>query len=226
MKKVKTLPKFDRPREKMERKGVNALSNLELLAVLLGSGVKGKDVFGVARDILKLAQNDFDNISLEKLKDIEGVGLAKACQIMAAIEFSKRFLIKDGIKVKNVEDVVKSTEELKDKKQEYFLTLTLDGASNLIQKRTVFIGTLNQSLVHPREVFADAISDRAAGIIFVHNHPSGDVEPSKEDIILTTRLIEAGKIAGIDVIDHIIVSKNGHFSFQAEGILRGGSNNV
>ena len=219
MKKVKTLPKFDRPREKMERKGVKALSNLELLAVLLGSGIKDKDVFGVARDILKLAQNDFDNISLEKLKDIEGVGLAKACQIMAAIEFSKRFLIKDGIKVKNAEDVVRLTEELKDKKQEYFLTLTLDGASNLIQKRTVFIGTLNQSLVHPREVFADAISDRAAGIIFVHNHPSGDVEPSKEDIILTTRLIEAGKIAGIEVIDHIIVSKNGHFSFQAEGLL-------
>jgi len=219
MKKVKTLPKFDRPREKMEMKGVKALSNLELLAVLLGSGIKDKDVFGVARDILKLAQNDFDNISLEKLKDIEGVGLAKACQIMAAIEFSKRFLIKDGIKVKNAEDVVRLTEELKDKKQEYFLTLTLDGASNLIQKRTVFIGTLNQSLVHPREVFADAISDRAAGIIFVHNHPSGDVEPSKEDIILTTRLIEAGKIAGIEVIDHIIVSKNGHFSFQAEGLL-------
>ena len=219
MKKIETMSKFDRPREKMERKGVNALSNLELLAVLLGSGIKDKDVFEVARDILRLAQNDFDNIGLEKLKNIEGVGLAKACQIMAAIEFSKRFLIKDGIKVKNAEDVVRLTEELKDKKQEYFLTLTLDGASNLIQKRTVFIGTLNQSLVHPREVFADAISDRAAGMIFVHNHPSGDIEPSKEDIALTKRLVEAGKISGIEIIDHIIVSRNGHFSFQAEGML-------
>ncbi len=217
MKKVKTLPKFDRPREKMERKGVKALSNLELLAVLLGSGIKDKGVFEVARDILKLAQDDFDNISLEKLKDIEGVGLAKASQIIAAIEFSKRFLMKDGVKIKNAEDVVKLTEELKDKKQEYFLTLTMDGASNLIQKRMVFIGTLNQSLVHPRDVFADAISDRAAGIVFVHNHPSGDVEPSKQDIALTTRLIEAGKIAGIEVIDHIIVSKDGYYSFQAKG---------
>ena len=226
MKKIKNIPEFDRPREKMEKKGAKALSNLELLAVLLGSGIKGKDVFEVAKDILGLVQNDFDNISLEKLKNIEGVGLAKACQIMAAIEFSKRFLIKNGIKVKNAEDVAKLTEELKDKKQEYFLSLTLDGASNLIQKRTVFIGTLNHSIVHPREVFADAISDRAAGIIFVHNHPSGDVAPSKQDIDLTIRLIEAGKIVGIEVIDHIIVSRNGHFSFQAKGILKGGGNNA
>jgi len=220
MKKIKTIPQFDRPREKMQQKGAKALSDLELLAVLLGSGIKGKDVFEVARDILKLAHDDFDNISLEKLKDTEGVGLAKACQIMAAIEFSKRFLIKDGIKIKNVDDVLRLTEELKDKKQEYFLSLTLDGASNLIQKRTVFIGTLNHSIIHPREIFADAISDRAAGIIFVHNHPSGNAEPSKEDIAITKRLMEVGKIVGIEIIDHVIIGKNGHFSFQAEGKLR------
>lgn len=219
MKKIKTIPQFDRPREKMAQKGAKALSNLELLAVLLGSGIKGKDVFEVAKDILRLAQDSFNNISLEELKDIEGIGLAKACQIMAAIEFSKRFLIKDGIKIKNVDDVVKLTEELKDKKQEYFLSLTLDGAANLIQKRTVFIGSLNHSIVHPREVFADAISDRAAGIIFVHNHPDGSVEPSKEDIAITQRLMEVGRIVGIEIIDHIIISKNGHFSFQAEGML-------
>jgi len=176
MKKIKNTPKFDRPREKMEQKGAKALSNLELLAVLLGSGIKGKDVFEVAKDILKLAQNDFESISLEKLKEIEGVGMAKACQIMAAIEFSKRFLIKDRIKIKNI--------------------------------------------VHPREVFADAISDRAAGIIFVHNHPSGNPEPSKEDITITNRLLEVAKIVDIDVIDHIIIVKDGHFSFQAEGMLK------
>ena len=221
MKKIKSIPEFDRPREKMEQKGAKALSSLELLAVLLGSGIKGKDVFEVAKDILKLAQDDFENLSLEKLKNIEGVGLAKACQIMAAIEFSKRFLIKDGIKIKNVDDVARLTEELKDKKQEYFLSFTLDGASNLIQKRTVFIGTLNHSIVHPREVFADAISDRAAGIIFVHNHPSGNIDPSKEDIAITNRLLEVGKIVGIEVIDHVIVGKDGYFSFQAEGMLKG-----
>ena len=221
MKKIKNIPEFDRPREKMEKKGVQALSDLELLAVLLGSGIHGKDVFAVARDILKLAQGDFDNINLEKLRDIEGVGLAKACQIMAAIEFSKRFLVKEGIKVKNIDDVVKLVEELRAKKQEYFLSLTLDGASYLIQKRTVFIGTLNHSIVHPREVFADAISDRAAGIIFVHNHPSGNIDPSKEDIAITNRLLEVGKMVGIEVIDHVIVGKDGCFSFQAEGMLKG-----
>lgn len=221
MKKIKNIPEFDRPREKMEKKGVQALSDLELLAVLLGSGIQGKDVFEVARDILKLAQGDFDTINLEKLRDIEGVGLAKACQIMAAIEFSKRFLVKEGIKVKNIDDVVKLVEELRTKKQEYFLSLTLDGASYLIQKRTVFIGTLNHSIVHPREVFADAISDRAAGIIFVHNHPSGNIDPSKEDIAITNRLLEVGKMVGIEVIDHVIVGKDGCFSFQAEGMLKG-----
>ena len=107
----------------------------------------------------------------------------------------------------------------KHKKQEYFLTLTLDGASNLIQKRTVFIGTLNHSIVHPREIFADAISDRAAGIVFVHNHPSANISPSKEDTTITNRLVEVGKIVGIDVIDHIIIGKDGYFSFQAEGVL-------
>jgi len=221
MKKIKSIPEFDMPREKLEKKGARALSDLELLAVLLGSGIQGKDVFAVARDILKLAQGDFDNINLEKLRNIEGVGLAKACQIMAAIEFSKRFLVKEGIKVKNIDDVVKLVEELKTKKQEYFLSLTLDGASYLIQKRTVFIGTLNHSIVHPREVFADAISDRAAGIIFVHNHPSGNIDPSKEDIAITNRLLEVGKMVGIEVIDHVIVGKDGCFSFQAEGMLKG-----
>jgi len=221
MKKIKNIPEFDRPREKMEKKGAKALSDLELLAVLLGSGIQGKDVFEVARDILKLAQGDFDNINLEKLRDIEGVGLAKACQIMAAIEFSKRFLVKEGIKVKNIDDVAKLVEELRAKKQEYFLSLTLDGASYLIQKRIVFIGTLNHSIVHPREVFADAISDRAAGIIFVHNHPSGNIDPSKEDIAITNRLLEVGKMVGIEVIDHVIISKDGCFSFQAEGMLKG-----
>jgi DNA repair protein RadC len=226
MKRIRDIPRFDMPREKMEQKGAKALSNIELLAVLLGSGIKGKDVFEVAKGILKLAQDDFGNLDLEKLKDIEGVGLAKACQIIAAIEFSKRFLIKDGITVKNVENVVKLTEELRNKKQEYFLTLTLDGASNLSQKRTVSIGTLNRSIVHPREIFADAISDRAAGIIFVHNHPSGNVEPSKEDIELTRRLVEAGKIVGIEVIDHVIISKDGYFSFQAERMLRGENGDI
>jgi DNA repair protein RadC len=219
MKKIKNIPKFDRPREKIQQKDVKTLSNLELMAVVLGSGVKDKDVFEVAKDILKLVEKDFENLTLNKLKSVEGIGFARASQIIAAIEFSKRFLLAEGVKIRHAEDIVKLVEELKNKKQEYFLTFTLDGANNLIQKRTVFIGTLNQSLVHPREAFADAITDRAAGIIFVHNHPSGNVEPSKEDISITKKLIEAGKIIGINVIDHIIVGKSEFYSFKERGLM-------
>jgi DNA repair protein RadC len=219
MKKIKNIQKFDKPREKIQERGEKSLSDIELLAVLLGSGIKGKDVLEVARDILKVIEEDFNELSIDKLKNIEGVGIAKACQILAAVEFSKRYLIKESFKITSPEDVANLTRDLIDKKQEYFVTLTLDGASNLIQKRVVFIGTLNQSIVHPREVYADAISDRAASIIFVHNHPSGSLKPSAEDVKVTNRLFEVGKIVGINVLDHVIVSKEGYFSFQKEDLL-------
>jgi hypothetical protein len=133
MKRIMGIPEFDRPREKMERKGPEALSNLELLAVLLGSGIKGKGVFEVARDILKVTEGKAGSISLEILRGIDGVGLAKASQIMAAIEFAKRLLVREDVRITSVNDALALTDELKDKKQEYFLTLTLDGASRLIQ---------------------------------------------------------------------------------------------
>ena len=220
MKDIKSIPKLDRPREKLHKRGVKSLSDLELLAVILGSGTKGKDVFKISKEVLKTLRKDFNNISFEKLKSIEGVGDAKASQILAAIEFARRFLTKDELKIHSAEDVVNIAEELKTKKQEYFLTLTLDGSNTLIQKRIVFIGTLNESLVHPREVFADAITDRAASIIFVHNHPSGTVNPSREDIAITDRLVKVGKLVGINVLDHIIVSRKGYFSFNENGLLK------
>ncbi len=219
MKSIKSIPKFDRPREKLKRRGAKSLSDMELLAVMLGSGTKEKDVFKVAKDVLAIFRKDFLNIDFNRLKKIDGVGDAKAAQLLAAVEFSKRFLIKDDIKITNARDVVKIAEELKNKKQEYFLTFTLDGANVLIHKRVIFIGTLNESLVHPREVFADAITDRAASVIFVHNHPSGNFEPSKEDIAITERLVKVGKIVGINVLDHIIISKNGYFSFNENDLL-------
>ncbi len=218
-KKIDRIPKFDRPREKMTARGPGALSNLELMAVLLGSGIKGRDVFAVAKEIADTAEKDFERFSVEKLRTIDGIGQARACQIMAAVEFSRRFLVREGIRITNDTDVLPLVEELRKKKQEYFLTLTLDGGHNLIEKRTVFIGTLNQSLVHPREIFADAITDRAAAVIFVHNHPSTDVYPSKEDILVTNRLVEVAKLVGIEVLDHIIVTKSHSFSFKNKGLL-------
>jgi DNA repair protein RadC len=218
-KKLKEIPEFDRPREKLERKGVHALSNEELLMVILGRGIPGIDVRTLAKIILKEVEKDPENINLEKLESIKGIGLAKASQILASFEFAKRYLVKEGIKVQRTNDVLTLVENIKNKKQEHFITLTLNGASNLIERRTVFIGTVTESIIHPREIFADAITDRASGIIFVHNHPMDDPQPSDVDITITKRLCEVASLIGIEVIDHVIVTKDDYFSFQSEGLL-------
>lgn len=220
--KIKELPDFDRPREKLEKLGPKPLSNIELIAVILGKGTRVKDVYQLSKEVIECVENNFENLNFATLMKIDGLGKTHACQILAAFELSRRYLFQDGIKIQNASDVYKLVSDLKEKKQEYFLTLTLDGASRLIQKRVVFIGTLNQSLVHPREVFADAILDRAAGVICVHNHPSGNIQPSREDIAVTKKLVEAGKIIGIRIMDHIIIGKASYFSFQAEGLLNSG----
>jgi DNA repair protein RadC len=220
--KIKELPDFDRPREKLEKLGPKALSNIELIAVLLGKGTRAKDVYQLSKEVLECVENDFEKLNFSSLMKINGLGKTHTCQILAAFELSQRYLFQDGIKIQNAGDVFKLVSDLKEKKQEYFVTLTLDGAARLIQKRVVFIGTLNQSLVHPREVFADAIVDRAAGVICVHNHPSGNIQPSREDIAVTKKLVEAGKIIGIRIMDHVIIGKTTYFSFQAGGLLNNG----
>jgi len=220
VKKLSDLLEIDKPREKLISRGVQSLTSHELLMVLLGSGFAGKDVSLLALEIQKVIELDKENLNLEKLLEIKGIGKAKACQVLSAFELAKRFLLKDEKKINNTEDVLALVQDLKTKKQEYFITLTLTGASTLIEKREVFKGTVNFSVVHPREIFADAISDRAAGIIFVHNHPYDDSTPSESDIKLTKQLCEAAQVMGIQVVDHIIVSKNNYFSFQTNGLIR------
>jgi len=219
LKKLKELYEKDKPREKLALKGAEALKNEELMAVLLGSGVKGKDVRKLSREIISLFESGFESLNLDKLLKIHGLGVAKASQILAAIELSRRYLVKNNKKISSAKDVYNELIEYTTKNQEYFIMLTLDGAGHLINKRVVFKGTLNQSLVHPREVFADAIADRSASIIIAHNHPSGNLEPSDSDIKITKRLSEVADIVGIDLVDHIIISKNGYFSFRQEGIF-------
>jgi len=219
MKTITELYKNDKPREKLIRKGPNALKDFELMAVLLGSGIAGKDVIKLSKEIIALFEKGFESLDLNSLANIHGMGPAKAAQILAAIELSKRYLIKQNKKITSAEDVYSELKEYRNKKQEYFLVLTLNGASHLIEKRIISIGTLNQSLVHPREVFADAIGDRAAGIIIAHNHPSGQLEASHEDKMVTKRIKEVGKIMGIELLDHVILTKDGYLSLREEGIV-------
>lgn len=215
MKRMKDKDKIDRPREKLAAKGASALSDLELLQALIGSGNKNADVGKIARDTLKLLQKHGEGITHEHLQSVTGLGTAKITEILAAFELSNRYLAdSDKPVIDSVEKAVEQLADIRDKKQEYFVVMTLDGANRLIEKRTITIGTLTASLVHPREVFADAITDRAAGIIVAHNHPSGNTDPSKADRDVTKRLNEASKTIGIEFIDHIIVTKNSHSSMN------------
>ncbi|WP_024791610.1 DNA repair protein RadC [Lebetimonas sp. JS032] len=218
-KKISQLESFDKPREKLLSKGPGFLKDYELVAIILGSGVKGKDVIKLSREIVKLLKNDFNSLTVEKLMNIRGLGMAKASTIISAIELSKRYLIKQNKKITSSKDVYDELKEYRNKKQEYFIAIYLDGANHICFKRVITIGTLNQSLVHPREVFAPAIEHRCAGVIVAHNHPSGQLEASGADISVTKRLKESGRLLGIELIDHLIFTQNGFFSFIEEEML-------
>jgi len=219
MKTINQLHYTEKPREKLISKGAKALKDYELVAILLGSGIKGKDVIKLSKEIVKLLQDDFSSLNLDKLLCIHGLGSAKASQIISAIELSKRYLIKQNKKITSASDVYNELKDYQDKQQEYFLTIYLDGANHICETRVITIGTLNRSLVHPREVFAPAIESRCASIIVAHNHPSGICEPSDEDLQITNRLKDSGKLLGIEVLDHVILSKNGFLSMRDEGIF-------
>jgi DNA repair protein RadC len=220
MKTIQDLEEINKPREKLYKKGAQALKDYELLSVLLGSGVKGKDVISLSKEIIKLLEKDFTTITLEMLTNIHGLGKAKAAQILSSIELSKRYLSdKQKIRISSSRDVYEELIPYKDKQQEYFLAIYLDGANHLVNTEVISIGTLNQSLVHPREVFSYAIEKRCASIILAHNHPSGELNPSLSDINVTKRLQESGKILGIDILDHVIFTSDGFYSFKEEGIL-------
>ena len=215
-KRITELAEKDRPREKLLEKGADALSDIELLAILLGSGIKGKDVLKVARTLRQRLDKNKENLNVKTLTSIQGIGFAKACQLVAAIEFARRRLLNDLIVVQKAEDVLPLISYIADKKQEYFLCVSLNGANEVVSHRVVTVGLLDRNQVHPREVFVDAIVDRAASVILAHNHPSGALKPSTDDIATTMQLIEAGKILGIPVLDHIIISKKGYVSFMEE----------
>ncbi|MDM8555465.1 DNA repair protein RadC [Desulfococcaceae bacterium HSG7] len=213
------LPEHDRPREKMLRKGAGALSDKELVAILLGFGTKGHDVMSVAKQIVRLVDDHHGRPDLTDLQSVEGVGPAKAALIAAALEFARRRIRPEGVKIKTPLDVLPLVRHYADRRQEYFLCISLNGANEVITCRVVSVGLVNTTQVHPREVFADPITDRASSVALAHNHPSGDLAPSKEDIGVTRQLRKAGEILGISVLDHIIFNTKGHYSFLENGYL-------
>jgi DNA repair protein RadC len=223
---VRDLPLGERPRERLLKLGSEALSAQEILAIILGRGIKGEPVMMISQKLLSRFGNlrSIADASLEELTQTKGVGPAKAAQIKAALELSKRLEADAGggpkPMLKSPEDVAAAVRsQLKGKKKEHFLVLCLDTRNRLIDRKPVSVGSLDTSIVHPREVFAEAVSCRAASVIFAHNHPSGDPEPSKEDVELTKRLAKAGEIMGIDVLDHIIVCDKSHVSLKARNLF-------
>ncbi|HSX29162.1 MAG TPA: DNA repair protein RadC [Candidatus Saccharimonadales bacterium] len=213
------IPLADRPREKLERKGPATLSDFELLEVLIGNGSPGAAVGTIAKQIQKLLLKGTDGLTYESLTAIHGVSIATAAKILASLELAKRHLIRDIEPLRTQQDILARLQDLRTKKQEYFVCLTLDGGQRLIAQRTITIGTLDSVLAHPREAFADAIADRAASIIVAHNHPSGDPMPSPKDIIFTQQLAAAGQLLGITLRDHIILTRTEHFSYRQHHLL-------
>ena len=221
--KIKDLPKIERPREKLIAKGAENLKDSELLAILLRTGTIGKNVIEIASQILtKYSKKRLLQMTYADLSKISGIDSAKATTLLAAFELSKRALEVNDTNlpvISDAKDAVAQLSDMRDLKKEHLVALYLNAKNQLVHKETISMGTLNANLVHPREVFEPALKYSAAQIIAAHNHPSGDPKPSEDDLDLTKRLTEAGKMMGIDVMDHVIVSKNSYFSFKEEKLI-------
>lgn len=217
---ISGIPVIERPREKIQKRGASVLTGQELIAAIIGTGAKGHTVLSVATVVEEQLNLDYPELDYQALADIPGIGHVKACQLLACFELTRRYLDRQPVRIQRPEDVLPLLPtNLREEKQEHFISITMNGAGELVMVRTITIGLLNQSQIHPREAFADAITDRAASVIFVHNHPSGSLLPSEQDRMLTNQLVEAGRILGIAVLDHLIISKRGYLSMKADGLL-------
>ncbi len=209
MAKLKNLAKHEMPREKLIERGVESLRDSELMAILLRTGIEGKNVLKVSEEILnKFPKKKLLSLDFETLSKIKGIGPGKACLLLAALELTKRALeVEDNNlpTISNAKDAVAQLQELRTAKKEHFVALYLNARNQLIHKETISIGTLNANLVHPREIFKPAIDFLAASIIIAHNHPSGSADASEDDILMTKKIINAGKILDINIVDHIII---------------------
>ena len=216
---IQDMPAADRPREKLLRKGAAALSDQELLAILLGKGTPGMDVMTLAARLAKVIDEKGLGVQAEDLRQFTGVGDAKATLLLAALEFARRRIKPEGARIETPADLLPHVRHYADRKQEHFLCASINGANEILAIRVVSIGLIDRAPVHPREVFADALADRASAIIVAHNHPASALEPSTADIEATRQLKAAGQVLGIPLLDHIIFNRTGYFSFLEAGRL-------
>jgi DNA repair protein RadC len=219
MKKLKDLPPGERPREKLMERGAGVLSDQELLAVILGKGNRNEDVLSLADKLVKVIDHKGLKFSVQDFMSVDGIGSAKAALIDAAFEFVRRRIKPEGLKITFPTDIMPLIQHYSDRKQEHFLGISINGANEVMNVRIITIGLVNKTQIHPREVFADALADRASAIIVAHNHPSGSLQPSPEDIRITGQLTEAGKILGVPLLDHIIFSSRGYYSLAEHNDL-------
>lgn len=223
---IKDLPQDERPREKLFKYGPKSLSNSELLAIIIRTGNKQETAIDIAQSLLSIDKRGLSyltELSFEEFTTIKGIGKCKASQIMAALELSKRLSASNGgnkIKVTSPRDVTNFLmEEMRYLKKEFFKIVLLDTKNQVISIEDISVGSLNSSIVHPREVFNTAIKRSSASIILVHNHPSGDPTPSKEDLNVTRRLVECGNIIGITVLDHLIIGDGEFISLKEKNMV-------
>ena len=215
---IKEIPKDERPRERLKEVGVENITNIELLSVILKNGTKNKNVKELAIDILKKYEIvDLKDISINNLMKIKGIGEVKAIELLASIELGKRIYLKESKTLEKLEtpkEIWESTRYLlNNKKQELFYCLYFDNKQRLIERKLLFMGTINRSVTHMREIFKEAYKVSASSIVCIHNHPSNDITPSKEDIKFTRNLIKTGELQGIPVVDHIIIGDDSYYSF-------------
>ncbi|MDD3263919.1 MAG: DNA repair protein RadC [Candidatus Nanoarchaeia archaeon] len=223
--KIKDIDFILRPREKLIKFGLKELSFQELLAIIIKTGTKKENVIDVSQKILtKYPETEFENLNLKKLKEFKGIGEVKACEILAMIEIHRRLnkikSHKDITKIKNSDDAYNIfIKEIDDINQERLILMCLNTASNIISLKTIFKGSLNECIIHPREIFNHAIQNNSCSIIIAHNHPSNQNEPSEEDKRITNIIYEAGKMLGIPLLDHLILTKDSYYSFKDNDLI-------
>ncbi len=209
------------PREKLAQRGVRALSEVELLALILGSGIRGRGVLAMARPLARRGAEALSGWPLARWLGVPGIGLARAAALVAAFELGRRACRPrlGGVTIRGPEDVLAQVRDLPRARREHFVVLLLNARHEIQCREVVSIGSLNASIVHPREVFLPAIQQSAASIVLVHNHPSGDPEPSEEDLSITRRLVQVGELVGIEVLDHVIVAARGLVSLKSRRLM-------